>query len=576
VYQFHGGVDYGRGSDYPYGINNVIHTVESGKIIQLHHGSGGAGWMLTIQGQTGAFQYMHLFDDLGYNLAYAIDPAALIHDNEGNYVFAETTLRTPTSKDPDSHILITLEQLQPSNCLAIIFWFSPADPDHPGQPSNPRGALSPCPGLPIGDPSFNRVTQNTVVGGEMIGMIGESGAAAGGPHLHLQVNDGTKNELLYVQHDHSDPPSFGMSISQDSGTTRQTLDANQSLLTAGKELNPLVPFRIRARVDYSTTGRDLDQVQILMYKEGTAAPNISDGASDAAGAECLRKHLCTKFVYGGTNDANRTVSHKHCSQSSPCDVMQAQDAPAVGDVYPQRMGVVDFITPNIPLRDLDPGDYTILVRAVSVLGGVTPDQTVTVKIQPPQFEAIATCEGPFASDPDSYGNQKFGDVLTVRERLYPPLSKNFFFNIPSITDAPVRFTFSGWYFEAVPPWVNGGQPAPYRYDIFNDEFFCVYGAYGDFSNPPYRCVTNTNLSPTDSIEWTFRVYPPNPMQCSDTIPSTCSPLSVGTFSIEVPSPQFPNSDTEFPVYASRGAPWPPFPDPNFPASPPVLLNVSCP
>src|SRR5207244_13486848 len=84
--------------------------------------------------------------------------------------------------------------------------------------SNCAAANPPVAGIML---TSSCVTKNMVTAGEAIAVVGDSGAAAGHPHLHLQADGGTRNALFWVEHDQSD---FNIeSITLDPAPTHGTL-----------------------------------------------------------------------------------------------------------------------------------------------------------------------------------------------------------------------------------------------------------------------------------------------------------------------------------------------------------------
>lgn len=333
TYQFH------RGVDYKYPVGTPVSAVQ-GSTIDFIGFDAASGWYISIQGGPGdpvpsaRFSYLHLFDNLSPNCTSTLLPT----DPEGNTICA-------TTSDNSNNEVVTLENLNPQSCFAIIFWTSFTN-------DQPDKALSPCAGIPVGNPTFGIQTTMQVSEGELIAVVGQSGKAAGHPHLHLQVNYGYQNELLYVQHDNSNPPGYPMSIFKDKGADVTTLNANQVQLNGGEVLDPFQdsPLTIRAETSYSDFGHDLNQAQISMCNGTNASP------------PCYGNVL---FDYGGGPSDSRNVPFGY-ADLNPTVLQQG--------VYPQplRGGVVDFLTHPIDLMTVGPGLYSISVRATDILDEVLP------------------------------------------------------------------------------------------------------------------------------------------------------------------------------------------------------------
>jgi uncharacterized repeat protein (TIGR02543 family) len=378
-YQFHKGVDYA------YGLGTPIHAVQGGTITTIDL-DGQSNWFIRIDGGGNGFAYLHLFDDSW--LGVTNHP----QDNEGNFIFGQACLNSllvgltpvplPCANKSD---LVTLEATPCINNLAIVFWQDFAK-------NMASKVLSACvlfDNFSIG----GKKPTKTVLQQDVIAVVGHSGsAAAGGPHLHLQVNSGAQNPLLYVLHDNSNPPGYTInSISKDKGTNIFDLDSSNFPLDASKVnvLNPRQdsPLIIRTEVDASNVGHDLDQVQIFMFKafDTNVITSCKNGAS-------LIKVDC--FNYGGVSGGQRNVFFGYENLS---------DAVVGQGVYPQahRGGVVDFLTNPlnpIDLTALDPGSYLISVSAVDVLGDTLQESPIEVAI-PPKLTVTVVGDGNVFSTP---------------------------------------------------------------------------------------------------------------------------------------------------------------------------------
>ena len=534
-YQFHKGVDY------PYVVGTPIHAVQGGTIDKLDY-EGQSGWVLSIIGGASdpfpgqRFSYLHLFDDSWLN------PGPLPTDNEGNPIFAQATVNLGGG----TSYFVTLEGLNTGptiNCYAIIYW-KIFGQNQPTFPDTPIVGFSPCPGLPIGNPMFGFVTQQAVPQGTIIAAVGQSGAAAtAGAHLHLQVNSGTQNELLYVQHDHSAAPAYTISIFKDKGdpTDPVALDANEVQLNNANGppvLDPVQdsPLIIRAEVNYHAVGHDLDEVQMFMYPQGMVQPPLLD------------------FNYGGTGSGGN-VSTLHCSTSSPCNVIQLSvypqlsQGPTASPCAPNCSGVVDFLSDPIDLTTLAPGNYVILVRAFNILGQST-ELSITVTISGSTFSlSSVSCIGPYPSFPGPYG-----DILTFQEHISGPVPPGMVLLPPTVT-APAM---PSDYAKLVPSSASGNPSPNLRLCNFSVsqcapfgpiDVLCgydpIFNPHGYFANNPQaggnECVV---FQPQNTLDLNFRalvvtpVGSPTGRLCADG--SNCSSaLPLGGVTISAPGRQLP-------------------------------------
>ena len=551
-YQFHQGVDY------PYVVGTPIYAVQGGTIDKLNY-EGAAGWLISIIGGANdpfpgqRFAYLHLFDDSF--LAAGPLGGPLAADNEGNDIFAQATVNVGGG----TSYFVTLEGLSnvpvgPSACLAIIFWKISAQ-NQPTFPDTPIVGFSPCPGLPIGNPMLGVVTQNTVMQGTIIAPVGQSGAAAtAGAHLHLQVNSGDQNELLYVQHDHSAAPPYTISIFKDQGdpTDPVAMDANKVQLNNGSVLDPVQdsPLIIRAEVNYHAVGHDLDEVQMLMYQQGTPQPDLIN--LDKAAVTCLLSGLCKEFDYGGTG-MGRSVSTLHCSTQSPCNVIQQSvypqlsQGPTASGCAPNCSGVVDFLSDPIDLTTLTPGNYVILIRAFNIAGQFT-EQSIIVTISGSTFSiSSVSCIGPLSTFPGP-----FGDLLTFQEHISGPVPPALVLLPPTVTVPAMPSDFA----KLVPSSASSNASSNLRLCNFSVsqcapfgpiDVLCgydpIFNPHGYFANNPQaggnECVV---FQPQNTLDLYFRaivitpVGSPSGRLCSDG--TVCSgALPVGGVTISAPGPQ---------------------------------------
>lgn len=410
-YQFHWGVDY------LYSFGTPIFAVQNGTVTQLNI-DGHNDWLISVDGTINGlprhFSYLHIFNNSWFNVT------SLPTDKGGITVWAQACLNSnnlvPLSAGvSDSSCgannqsdLVTLEASPCVNVWAIVFW-----QDFDMNVAKPNGVLSPCTGFKIGGvAATNKVSQGVVSQNNWIALIGNSGVAdsgqvqgatTSGAHLHLQVDSGNENPLLFVQHDSpnppGNPPSYDVTIFKDTGTSTGELNSNEmSLEGGGVVLNPATdsPLLVRAEVSYALTGQghDLDAVEISMFSKNSPNP-YSGGFCTGTGGVA---DVC--FDYGGVYGPSfRTVFPKP-PQTDP----RVEDlAVAVQQgVYPQpgRGGVVDFLTETDPvdLTQLSPGSYLIQAKAMDILGDELDVAPLEVEV-PPQLTVTVNGNGTVFSTP---------------------------------------------------------------------------------------------------------------------------------------------------------------------------------
>lgn len=371
-YQFHQGVDYA----YPLGT--PIIAVQGGTIDKLEN-NGGAGWMLSISGSDSKrFSYLHLFDNS------VTDP----NENTplGTLIIAANPTVPLLVNAPDSKVTLEFISYDPE-CYGIVFWA-----DYLNKIPIKALAKTGCGGLPVGNSLYSVNSQVVVSQGDMIALVGHSGAQDIGPHLHLQLDGGKKNELLYVQHDNSDIPNYDIRIYKDKGDNPADLDASKVELQDGSVLDRFdSPLTIRTTVNYGDSDHDLDQVQIFMYPASVSPDPATDSTTLSAWiASCGNNLLpngalyCLAKSYGGTG-GQKTVPYLNCASDS-CSTYWPLATAIQQGVWPQSVpgqpldgqpGVVDFLTNPIDLTQLALGNYKILVVTQSILG---PDHIKTKSI----------------------------------------------------------------------------------------------------------------------------------------------------------------------------------------------------
>lgn len=508
-----GGYDFHPGVDYKYGKGTPIHAVQGGTV--AFTGLDGLGdWYIAIQGgpndafPAARFSYIHIFD----NSWTSVPEDELATDPDGNVIYASATA------DPSALSLIeliTLEKLVAADCFAIVFWTK-------FNANIPAYALSECEGFPVGDPDVGVVTTSTVFQEEMIAVVGDSGIAAKAFHLHLQVNSGAQNPLLYVQHDNSNPPGYQIAIFKDKGTNHVELDENKVELGKGvvpDVLDPMTdsPLRVRTEIDYHQFGHDLDQVHIVMFKVGTPEPPLIGATEDTIDLvlQCISEGRCITFNYGGRLPNSNVPRNKE----------DIEAAIALG-LYPQlgKGGVVDFLTFPIDLTTLDPGDYIILVRAYNVVGGVE-SQMVTVSIPPPGFQVAATCTvvspAQFVDPTIGYRGGKI-DVSAVTTAQTNLLHPGEWVSVSALTTDPGKFELVPLFFSttlrypfwqlitSVPeePNPNGGtffsfNPCINTSPLYFPGCFAFQNQFlNDTSNPTYQGLIIPSPASAATISWT--------------------------------------------------------------------------
>lgn len=316
--------------------------------------------------------------------------------------------------------------------FAIVFW---KDFDQ----NKAARVLSSCTSpSTIGGPSPTRNISQS----DLIGLIGDSGAAAAHPHLHLQVHSGRENPLVYVQHDfpaNGGSPAFGVTICKGVCASSKTLQ----FAPASNVLNPAKdsPLTIGAEVNYSTAGHDLDMVGIFMFDANTANPyDLRCNGTGGVVAAC--------FAYGGNSAIPRTIfpfppSRNPRSELLPVALQQG--------VSPKTGGIVDFLTTKqtpccgsnspIDLLTINPGRYLVSVSAMDVLGD-SPKQASVIITIPPKLTVTVVGLGSVSSTQAGLnsGINNCGQGQTCSDWFDTSVS-----NTITLTATPgPNFTFTGW------------------------------------------------------------------------------------------------------------------------------------
>ncbi|MBN1622028.1 MAG: M23 family metallopeptidase [Endomicrobiales bacterium] len=193
VWNFHHGIDYNpMQGDADKGL--PVKAVESGVVKDIHYDESGGGWIITVRSQNNLWQYMHIFDN--ENLSSSGEfKLGMINDT------------------------IYIERNNVEN--------------------------------------WGRRTikiKDTVVQGEPIAPVGTSGIGTGA-HLHLGLNYGDDNPLVYLNHDMSDFKVI-MENPKDNAVLKQS-DLTES-------------FPIKFKVD-ALQGKDLDKIDLFLDGQNLAA-----------------------------------------------------------------------------------------------------------------------------------------------------------------------------------------------------------------------------------------------------------------------------------------------------------------
>jgi uncharacterized repeat protein (TIGR02543 family) len=534
-YQFHGGVDYSTGGK----VGVPVYAVQGSIISDIHfQGPTSGGWIITILGgpadpcPKANFQYLHLFDNSSWTGSILLQGCTSgpqtcpTTDSEGQPIYAMTS-NTVTGQ------VITLEgtvlgetSSTGQQCYIEVFWTNFAT-------GNPASALSNCPGLPVGNPSFGMTTTNNVSNiiaqGEPIAVVGDSGAAqAGGAHLHLQVPGGGQNPLAYVQHDSNPMPNYSVSYSLDQGDTPTDLDNNVVELsgTAPSLLNPvnpapyvnlLAPLVIRADVEYWSTD-DLDQLNILVVQNDANAPS-----SCGAGAGVV---LFNCFNYGGTGQG-RTVSTAHPELLNQAVLQGIYPHPHSTD-FPtiNGGGEVSFLSMQDPLNftTLNPGSYLILISAVDILGDTLQVPPIHMTI-PPKLTVSVMGTGNVTSNPQGLNSGILCGVFSL-----PGATQvcSDWFNTGTavtLTATPATgYSFTGWSGSC------GGAAPTCMLTVSDDQLSTGYQVTATFT--PTGIPIKVTLSPAGPPADGAVSIEPAGVKCvagsgASTPSQICQPLSIG-------------------------------------------------
>lgn len=294
---FHGGIDYAETAGTP------IKSIETGEVIFVR-GGGASGWRMRILGdQTNrSFFYLHMFSSTD-------GPGAI--SNGFELGFDAATNREFIKRLSDEKIFI-------------------------GRNNN-----------------TNPVTPGTSVQVEEIGPVGDSGSAAGSPHLHFQLGTSAENDL-------DNPFVLVQSPLTNYAVNFSLPPTNGHVLTPAEISN----FAIRLAVN-STSGLDLDILRVSIDGQQLTVP--SDTASPKAG-----------FRYGGAVGENPTTSVTTAAGESGVPLAAPLGGNATFRVNPISNGVDEFIIEQIDLSGISDGTHTIKVDTLDIAGVPSPSAGTSV------------------------------------------------------------------------------------------------------------------------------------------------------------------------------------------------------
>jgi hypothetical protein len=184
----------------------------------------------------------------------------------------------------------------------------------------------------------NRIlTQGSVVTSEEIAPMGDSGT--GNVHLHLGLNGGSDNPLLYLQHPPDTLPSVTIENPPNNHVFTQT------------ELNSDYPIRVRVN---SVGGLDFDKLSLWIYINSDPTQLIHLGVPG--------QHT---FSYGGRPDTELTGTRT--------DTVVESDGNTTG-VQPLSLGDDRFVfLQNFSSLNLPEGEHSLVVRARDVNDHIIPE-----------------------------------------------------------------------------------------------------------------------------------------------------------------------------------------------------------
>ncbi len=317
-YDWHKGIDYGgqEGDD--------ILPVEGGMIAEIGKDEKNNRY-ISIDGEHGHWAYVHIFSD---NLLQS-----------GNWELRNVILKDPiTGMSEQSSVIIlwlNREQNQAEKVLSIYRL-------------RERQVI-------IDGVVLNCLSQGSV-GQEPIAPVGTSGRVT--PHLHLALNGGADNPLLYIQHG---TPNYTITIDQP--------ESNQIIYHAdpAKEL-------IKLNIN-STSGLDLDRLDIYLNKRGENFIDDAHRINETRNCPPIR----TEINYGGLPSANPFQSYiaqdgnANRGSSGKTGINPLSEVPGNDDFY-----YIDFNSKvkvdysrdaliNEEARYPD-GKYTMTARAESING----------------------------------------------------------------------------------------------------------------------------------------------------------------------------------------------------------------
>lgn len=239
-----------RGIDYAGRYGDDIVPVEGGTIEFIKYERG---WAIEIAGSHGRWKYLHIFSGSGSLPVIS-----------GNWELRNATLVNPNNPN----------DIRQSN--AIILWSGQrAIKVLCARPNSNYWVRSSGDSYVLGTDGEHVKTRTSVSSLEPIAPVGNSGGYA--THLHLGLNDGEDNPLLYVQH----PP--------DNLPTTTIENPPDGYIFTREELGSDYPVKIRVN---SIGGLDLDKADILVYREMYPSQVIRLGGNHT-------------FCYGGVEGENK-------------------------------------------------------------------------------------------------------------------------------------------------------------------------------------------------------------------------------------------------------------------------------
>jgi hypothetical protein len=297
---FHGGLDYAA----PAGSS--IESIEPGEVVWVRGNDGDqGGWRMAISGDQSnrVFHYMHMFTN-GAGVGAVSGDFRIGRDAATGRYFIQ--------RISDGKIFIGQHQA-------------------PGQPL---------------------IRGTAVIAREAVGPVGDSGAAAGHSHLHLQLGTSGGGDL-------DNPFVLVQSAGANYAVTISKPPSIDYVIRVNEESNYAFRFRVN-----SLAGLNLDAVQVSLDGISLAAP--SDVQSPKA-----------SFRYGGRVGEDRTTSAATPAGENAGSLPVALGAGVMYKVDPQSNGVDDFVIDSLDLSGLSEGPHTLSVNALTVSGQPSPASGVT-------------------------------------------------------------------------------------------------------------------------------------------------------------------------------------------------------